>query len=71
MLGNNHTGLGMNRDEHLVFDDRLVDLFPFVSRVVSAREPDWPLKSNVARIGYLVPVSVIIHECAEVGDGDL
>ena len=40
-----------------------------MSRVVSAKEPDCPLKSRVARIGYPVPVNVVIDEGGEVGAG--
>ena len=36
---------------------------------VSAKEPDCPPKSGLARIGRLVPVSVVMDEFGEVGDG--
>ena len=33
-----------------------------MSRVVSAKEPDWPVKSEVARIRYVVPAGIVENE---------
>ena len=37
--------------------------------MVSAREPDCPPKSGVARVGHLVPVSIVVDECGESEKG--
>ena len=41
----------------------------FVSWMVSAKEPDRPPKSGVARVGHLVLVRIVVDESRDVGEG--
>ena len=37
--------------------------------MVSAKEPDCPPKSGVARVGHLVAVRIVVDKFGDVGEG--